>query len=117
MEGSMKAGFRQDINGLRAWAVVVVILFHFGVPGFSGGFVGVDIFFVISGFLMTGIIYKGLTEDSFSILDFYLARAKRIIPELLALCGVLLILGWQFLPAIEYEQLGKHVFGAATFPI
>jgi peptidoglycan/LPS O-acetylase OafA/YrhL len=111
----MKTGFRQDINGLRAWAVVAVILFHFGVPGFSGGFVGVDIFFVISGFLMTGIIYKGLTEDSFSILDFYLARAKRIIPALLALCCVLLILGWQFLPAIEYEQLGKHVFGAATF--
>ena len=111
----MNQGFRHDINGLRAWAVVAVILFHFGIPGFSGGFVGVDIFFVISGFLMTGIIYKGLTEDSFSILDFYLARAKRIIPALLALCLVLLILGWNFLPAIEYEQLGKHIFGAATF--
>ena len=111
----MKSGFRQDINGLRAWAVIAVILFHFGIPGFSGGFVGVDIFFVISGFLMTGIIYKGLTEDSFSILDFYLSRAKRTIPALLVLCAVLLILGWNFLPAIEYEQLGKHVFGAATF--
>lgn len=111
----MKQGFRQDINGLRAWAVVAVILFHFGIPGFSGGFVGVDIFFVISGFLMTGIIYKGLTDNSFSILDFYLARAKRIIPALLALCLVLLILGWNFLPAIEYAELGKHVFGAATF--
>jgi peptidoglycan/LPS O-acetylase OafA/YrhL len=111
----MKHGFRQDINGLRAWAVIAVILFHFGVPGFSGGFVGVDIFFVISGFLMTGIIYKGLMEDSFSILDFYLARAKRIIPALLALCLVLLTLGWKFLPAIEYAQLGEHVFGSATF--
>ncbi|MEH6449846.1 MAG: acyltransferase family protein [Oleispira sp.] len=111
----MSKGFRQDINGLRAWAVVAVILFHFGVPGFSGGFVGVDIFFVISGFLMTGIIYKGLVDQSFSILKFYLARAKRIIPALLVLCTVLLALGWVYLPAVEYEQLGKHVFGAITF--
>ena len=51
-------GFRTDINGLRAWAVMAVVLYHFGVPGFQGGFVGVDIFFVISGFLMTGIIVK-----------------------------------------------------------
>jgi peptidoglycan/LPS O-acetylase OafA/YrhL len=54
----IKKAFRDDINGLRAWAVISVILFHFGVPGFSGGFVGVDIFFVISGFLMTGIIFQ-----------------------------------------------------------
>lgn len=53
-------GFRGDINGLRAWAVVAVILYHFGVPGFGGGFVGVDVFFVISGFLMTGIVVRGL---------------------------------------------------------
>jgi peptidoglycan/LPS O-acetylase OafA/YrhL len=107
--------FRNDINGLRAWAVVTVILFHFGVPGFSGGFVGVDIFFVISGFLMTGIIYKSLTKESFSLLSFYLARAKRIIPALLALCLTLIALGWAFLPAIEFEQLGKHSAGAVTF--
>lgn len=54
------ADFRRDINGLRAWAVVAVILYHFGVPGFGGGFVGVDVFFVISGFLMTGIVIRGL---------------------------------------------------------
>lgn len=53
-------GFRRDINGLRAWAVVAVVLFHFGVPDFDGGFVGVDVFFVISGFLMTGIILNKL---------------------------------------------------------
>ncbi len=114
----MKTGFRQDINGLRAWAVVAVILFHFGVPGFSGGFVGVDIFFVISGFLMTGIIFKGLNhpdKNTFSLLNFYLARAKRIIPTLFVLCCVLLVLGWNFLPAVEYKELGKHAFGAITF--
>lgn len=58
---AIKSGsFRSDINGLRAWAVLAVVLFHFGIPGFSGGFIGVDIFFVISGFLMTGIIVNKL---------------------------------------------------------
>ena len=74
--------FRKDINGLRAWAVVAVVLFHFGVPGLSGGFIGVDVFFVISGFLMTTIIIKKLEnpQQRFSVWDFYLARAKRIAP-------------------------------------
>lgn len=57
---SSPPGFRRDINGLRAWAVVAVMFYHFGVPGFGGGFVGVDVFFVISGFLMTGIVVSGL---------------------------------------------------------
>jgi peptidoglycan/LPS O-acetylase OafA/YrhL len=59
---SASKNFRTDINGLRAWAVVAVVCFHFGIPGFSGGFVGVDIFFAISGFLMTGIILRGLEK-------------------------------------------------------
>ena len=79
--------FRYDINGLRAWAVVAVVLYHFGVPGFAGGFVGVDVFFVISGFLMTGIIITGLERGNFSLWGFYLARARRIIPALLVLCA------------------------------
>ncbi|MGL5335898.1 MAG: acyltransferase family protein, partial [Enterovibrio sp.] len=77
--------FRHDINGLRAWAVVAVVLYHFGVPGFAGGFIGVDVFFVISGFLMTGIIVTGLEQNNFSLADFYLARARRIIPALVVL--------------------------------
>lgn len=108
--------FRTDINGLRAWAVVSVILYHFGVPGFNGGFVGVDVFFVISGFLMTGIIIKGLeSENGFSISSFYIARARRIIPALIALCAVLISIGWLLLPASEYSTLSINTIAALTF--
>lgn len=109
--------FRTDINGLRAWAVAAVVLFHFDVPGFSGGFVGVDVFFVISGFLMTGIIVRGLEQPdrTFSILDFYLARARRILPALAVLCATLLVLGWRLLPATEYADLGLQVVAALGF--
>ncbi|MGY4534462.1 peptidoglycan/LPS O-acetylase OafA/YrhL [Pseudomonas sp. TE3786] len=115
-----RKGFRTDINGLRAWAVVSVVLYHFGVGGFYGGFVGVDIFFVISGFLMTGIIVSSLekqqtTQKAFSIFDFYLSRARRIIPALAVLCAVLLALGWKFLPATEYLMLGRHVTSSLSF--
>ena len=107
--------FRHDINGLRAWAVVAVVLYHFGVPGFAGGFVGVDVFFVISGFLMTGIIISGLERGNFSLWGFYLARARRIIPALLVLCASLLILGWFWLPNVDYKMLASHVGTAVAF--
>lgn len=111
--------FRQDINGLRAWAVVAVVLYHFGVPGIQGGFVGVDVFFVISGFLMTRLIIEGLyrTEHGqiFSILSFYLSRARRIIPALVVLCAALMVLGWFFLPVLDYRQLGLHAVTAIVF--
>jgi peptidoglycan/LPS O-acetylase OafA/YrhL len=106
--------FRSDINGLRAWAVVAVILYHFDVPGFGGGFVGVDVFFVISGFLMTGIVVDGLERGEFSLLAFYLARASRILPALIVLCTVLLMLGWWVLLPLDYTELGLDaVFGLA----
>ncbi|QXX94623.1 acyltransferase [Serratia marcescens] len=107
--------FRHDINGLRAWAVIAVVLFHFGIPGFAGGFVGVDVFFVISGFLMTQIIVSGLETGKFSIWHFYLARARRIIPALMALCITLLVLGWFFLVSTDYTTLAKHVLTAILF--
>ena len=105
---SKESTFRPDINGLRAWAVSFVILYHFGVPGFGGGFVGVDVFFVISGFLMTGIITRGLERGNFSLGSFYFARATRIVPALIALCAFLLAAGWWFLPPPEYLMLGTH---------
>lgn len=107
--------FRSDINGLRAWAVVAVVLYHFAVPGFAGGFVGVDVFFVISGFLMTGIISGGLQRESFALWRFYLARARRIMPALLLLCAVVLALGWFMMMPKEYETLGRHARDSLLF--
>jgi peptidoglycan/LPS O-acetylase OafA/YrhL len=108
--------FRLDINGLRAWAVVAVVLYHFGVLGFGGGFVGVDVFFVISGYLMTNIIINGLESGTgLSIFTFYVARAKRIIPALAALCVTLLVIGWFLLPAFEYSALSVQVISALGF--
>jgi peptidoglycan/LPS O-acetylase OafA/YrhL len=108
-------GFRCDINGLRAWAVAVVILYHFGISGFDGGFIGVDVFFVISGFLMTAIIVKGLEQHSFSLVSFYLARARRIVPALLGLCAVLLGAGYFIMLSPDYERLAKHTIAAIAF--
>ncbi len=110
--------FRPDINGLRAWAVVPVVLFHFGVAGFNGGFVGVDVFFVISGFLMTGIIVPAVTGSvsrPFSLWRFYLARAMRIWPALMAVCTVVLLLGFFGMTSPEYESLAKHVKSSLLF--
>lgn len=109
------AGFRGDINGLRAWAVVAVVLYHFNVPGFGGGFAGVDVFFVISGFLMAGIVCKGLEAQRFSVAGFYLARARRILPALMVLVIVLLVLGWILLMPKEYQTLGRHARESLLF--
>ncbi|WP_343731137.1 acyltransferase family protein [Duganella sp.] len=107
--------FRRDINGLRAWAVLAVILFHFNPAWLPGGYAGVDVFFVISGYLMTSIICRGLQQDKFRVFQFYLARGRRIIPALLAPCLLLLVLGWCFLLPPEYLALGKHVAGSLAF--
>ena len=112
---STAPGFRSDINGLRAWAVAAVTFYHFGIPGFRGGFVGVDVFFVISGFLMTGIVVSGLERGEFSILAFYLARARRILPAQIVLCAVLLALGWWLLLPVEYKKLGTQAVFSLAF--
>jgi peptidoglycan/LPS O-acetylase OafA/YrhL len=107
--------FRKDINGLRAIAVIAVVLFHFNASWMPGGFAGVDVFFVISGFLMTGIIFRGIEQENFSILKFYVARANRIIPALAVLCLVLLVFGWFYLIPLDYKALGKHVGSSMGF--
>lgn len=107
--------FRKDINGLRALAVIAVVLFHFNPSWVPGGFAGVDVFFVISGFLMTSIIFKGLDSGDFSILRFYFARANRIIPALAVMCLFLLIFGWFYLTPVDYKDLSKHTIGSIGF--
>jgi peptidoglycan/LPS O-acetylase OafA/YrhL len=110
-----QVGIRNDLSFLRALAVVSVLLFHFNISFISGGFAGVDVFFVISGYLMTRIIVGGLRDNNFSFIKFYFARARRIIPALLVLCLALLIVGWFILLPTEYRQLGKHTTSALTF--
>lgn len=107
--------FRYDINGLRAIAVIAVVLFHFNPSWVPGGFAGVDVFFVISGFLMTGIIFRGLENNDFGLFKFYVARANRIVPALAVLCIVLLGLGWFYLNPVDYKLLGRHVAGSGGF--
>ena len=107
--------FRTDINGLRAIAVIAVVLFHFNPSWVPGGFAGVDVFFVISGFLMTGLIFRGLENNNFSIINFYVARANRIIPALSVVCLALLVFGWFYLTPLDYKTLGKHITGSMVF--
>lgn len=108
-------GFREDINGLRAWAVLGVVLYHFGIPGFAGGFVGVDVFFVISGFLMAGIVVGDLEKKRFNLFDFYVARARRIVPALLVVVLFVLVLGWFILMPSDYKALGRHARESVFF--
>lgn len=107
--------FRKDIGFLRAIAVAAVVLYHFNVPGFAGGFIGVDVFFVISGFLMTGLVIEKLQAGCFSLLEFYAARARRIIPPLLVLCISLLVFGFFFLPLDDYRECIRTLKSALFF--
>lgn len=110
-----RSRFRADINGLRALAILTVLAFHFAVPGFGGGFVGVDVFFVISGYLMTGIVVGRLESSSFSVLAFYEDRLVRIYPALSVLLVVMLALGAIMLAPMEYAVLGKNTAMSAIF--
>lgn len=107
--------YRPDIDGLRAIAVLGVVGFHAFPNQLSGGFIGVDIFFVISGYLITSIILKNLLNDSFSFLNFYAQRIRRIFPALFTIFLFCYILGWLTLFPDEFSQLGKHIAGGAGF--
>lgn len=107
--------YRPDIDGLRALAVLAVIGFH-AFPGrIPGGFIGVDVFFVISGYLITSIIYADIANGKFLIAGFYARRIRRIFPALICVLPATLALGWLVLFPEEYSRLAKHVIGGSFF--
>ena len=110
-----KSKYRSDIDGLRAIAIMAVVIFH-AFPGLiNGGFVGVDIFFVISGYLISTIILSGLEQNNFSFLNFYCRRIRRIFPALIVVLLCCLSVGWFLLLTDEYLELGKHSIAATGF--
>jgi len=111
----MANAYRPDIDGLRAIAVVAVLGFHAFPESFPGGFTGVDIFFVISGFLISGIILGELQAGHFTFGRFYARRIRRIFPALALVLTATLVLGWWALSPYEFEELGGHVAAGAGF--
>lgn len=107
--------YRRDIDGLRALAVLSVVLYHAFPSRLPGGFAGVDIFFIISGFLIGSILIASMQQNAFSFADFYARRVRRIFPALLLVMSACLAFGWFALFPDEYKMLGKHVFGGAGF--
>ena len=107
--------YRPDIDGLRALAVLGVVAYHAFPSSLSGGYVGVDVFFVISGFLITSIILRGVEAGRFSFVEFYGRRVRRIFPALLIVLAACFIAGWFILWTTEFKLLGKHILGAGGF--
>src|SRR6185295_2121031 len=107
--------YRPDVDGLRAVAVLAVLGYHAFPGAMPGGFTGVDAFFVISGFLITGIILDDLGAGRFTLAGFYWRRIRRIFPALILVLSAVLLLGWQVLLPDEFRTLGKHVAAGAGF--
>ena len=107
--------YRADIDGLRAVAVSTVLLYHAFPAVLPGGFIGVDIFFVISGYLISGIILGAAAEQRFSLTEFYARRIRRIFPALSVVLASVLAVGWFALYADDYARLGEHVAAGAAF--
>ena len=107
--------YRSDIDGLRAVAVLAVLAFHALPQVLPGGFVGVDIFFVISGYLISSILYSNLANQQFSLLDFYSRRIRRIFPALITIFIASFAMAWYFFYADEFINLGRHMISSAAF--
>jgi len=111
-QGASSRVYRPDIDGIRAIAILSVVLYHAGVPQISGGFTGVDIFFVISGYLIGGHIYSDLMTGSFSYLHFYRLRAKRILPAFYAMFAFTIVAALVLLSPFEAWEFSKSAIAA-----
>ena len=107
--------YRPDIDGLRAIAVLSVLIFHLEPSALAGGFLGVDIFFVISGFLITGIIYREKLDGNFSYAKFYVRRAKRILPPIFLLLALVLSFGYYISLPYDYYKIGISTLSVLAF--
>jgi peptidoglycan/LPS O-acetylase OafA/YrhL len=115
-----KGFYRPDIDGMRALAVLAVVAYHYSPANLPGGFIGVDVFFVISGYLITGILVKAIENNEFPtfhglLSDFYQRRIRRIFPTLILVLTACLVIGWLVLFSAEYERLGKYVAAGAGY--
>ncbi|PNQ67408.1 acyltransferase, partial [Vibrio agarivorans] len=99
--------YRPEIDGMRAIAVLLVVLFHTDITFFSGGYIGVDVFFVISGYLITTIILNDLNSSKFSLANFYERRIRRILPVLLVVIAVTYILSWWLFLPQAHKEVGQ----------
>ena len=111
----MNSNYRKDIDGLRALAIALVVIFHLFPNHIKGGFIGVDVFFVISGYLISNIILIGSSNKTFSFRDFYVRRVNRIFPALLTVFLVTFVFAWFNLLPIEFKDFGKHIAAGSIF--
>src|SRR5690606_34525374 len=107
--------YRREIDGLRALAVLPVLLFHAGYETFSGGFVGVDVFFVISGYLITALMLAEFEQGKFSIVSFYERRARRILPALFLVLFVSILLAWFCLAPRDMKDFSESLAAVSVF--
>ena len=107
--------YKPELDGLRSIAVLSVLLYHFGVPGVKGGYVGVDIFFVLSGFLISSKIFESVRQGEFSYLGFYSARIKRLFPAYLAMLFVCSIASYLILLPTDYKNYGQSVLASSLY--
>jgi peptidoglycan/LPS O-acetylase OafA/YrhL len=112
----LKAGFRPDVEGLRAVAVVAVLLYHAGLPLARGGYIGVDVFFVISGFLITGLLLKELEQSgTVSLARFYSRRAKRLLPMTVVVLGTIVVLSWLLFSPVRMDTVSFDIIAAGLY--
>ena len=107
--------YRKEIDGLRAVAVIPVIFFHAGIKYFEGGFIGVDIFFVISGYLITSILIQDIEKNNFSLINFYDRRVRRILPALFFVMLITIPFAWLWMMPTQMEGYSRSLIASTLF--